>query len=433
MLRKLLTALLPADAGLQEKLFFVLNYSIPVFMGIYIFANPLPLASINEICFYISCAALLTLLIFRKTDFTLRTPLTMPFALFALWAILGLFFTLDLRNSLHDLRGHLLEYLIVFYLLVNFFKTRKRLEILSLIFIAGATVFAVGGVITYYLIEGHPFTDRMGYTFKEMHTAWIGYITISASILAVLHFHRYPSWLYKSLFGACFVINVAVTFLTQTRSSLIGLAAALVILCFANKKNLILFLVVALLLVFVPGMKSRIDERGFTKDIRSKMYRLTVEVIKDYPIAGIGFGMEIYGNPQLIPLDQYNLQLPPEHRQRKTLVASPHSTFLDIAVRTGLVGLMLFMYILLSAVWMLWKIFIRDSDDDLRSWAIYLFAGFTSFVLASIFADAMYGPRVVVFYTTLAMITILWNLAFQSRQTENVGQRGCKKRAINHV
>lgn len=410
MLRKLLTSLLPADTGFQEKLFFMLNYSIPVFMGIYIFANPLPLASINEICFYISCAALLTLLIFRKTDFTLRTPLTMPFALFALWAVLGLFFTLDLRNSLHDLRGHLLEYLIVFYLLINFFKTRKRLEILSFIFIAGATTFAIGGVIVYYMIEGHAFTERMGYTFKEMHTGFICFVTIFAAILAVFHFHHYPSWLYKSLFGACFVINVAVTFLTQTRSSLIGLAAALVILCFANKKNLILFLVVALLLVFVPGMKSRIDERGFTKDIRSKMYRLTVEVIKDYPIAGIGFGMEIYGNPKLVPLDQYNLQLPPEYRQRNTVVASPHSTFLDIAVRTGLVGLMLFMYILLSAVWMLWKTFKLDRENDWRSWAIYLLAGLTSFVLLSAFADAMYGPKAIVFYTILAMITILWNL-----------------------
>lgn len=417
MLKKLLTALPPGDKGIQEKFFIALNLFIPILMGIYIFANPLPVASINEICFYLSCAALITLLVFRKTDFTLRTPLTLPFALFFVWAVLGLFFTLDLRNSLHDLRGHLLEYLIVFYLLVNFFKTRKKLEILSLIFIAGATVFAVGGAIVYYMIEGHPFTDRMGFTFKEMHTAWIGYITIFAAILAVFHFHRYPSWLYKSLFGACFLINVAVTFLTQTRSSLIGLAVALVILCLANKKNLILFLVVALLLVFVPGMKSRIDKRGFTKDIRSKMYRLTLEVIKDHPITGIGFGMEIYGNPQLVPLDRYNLQLPPEHRQLNTIVASPHSSFLDIAVRTGLVGLMLFMYILLSAGWMLWKIFCRNRDDDLRSWVIYLFAGFTSFILSSIFADAMYGPRVVVFYTTLAMITILWNLAFQSRQT----------------
>ena len=418
MLKNYLASQLPPDATNQDKIFLALNILIPVLMGIYIFANPLPLASLNEICYYLSSAALITLLIFRKTDFTLLTPMTLPFALFSLWAVFGLLFALDLKNSIHDLRGLLLEFLIVFYLLVNFFPSKKHLEILSLLLIAGATVFSVGGWIQCYIIEGYPLTKRMGFSFKEMHTGFIGYITIFAAVLAVRHFHLSKSAVYKTLFGVCFLVNVAITILTQTRSSLIGLVAGLVILCFANKKNIALVLVLVALMFLMPGMKDRIEKQGFTKDIRSQMYRLSWEVIKDHPIVGIGFGIETYGNKNVISLEKYNNKLPPEYRQHRMfngqpiIISSTHSTILDIAVRMGIVGLIFFFYILLTAAGMLWIIFKRNKKDEyFRSWAIYLFAGLVSYFLPSIFADTTYGPRVVIFYTILAMITILWNLS----------------------
>src|SRR5450759_705996 len=70
-----------ANGGKSGIFFSVLNYSIPVFMGIYLFANPLPAAVVNEFCFYLSVSALILLLVFRKTTFTLRSPLTLPFIL----------------------------------------------------------------------------------------------------------------------------------------------------------------------------------------------------------------------------------------------------------------------------------------------------------------------------------------------------------------
>lgn len=414
MLKNFLVVHLLPNTGNKDKIFLALNFLIPIFMGIYIFANPLPLSSINEICFYLSFTALITLLFFQKTDFTLRSPLTLPFALFSLWAVLGLFFALDIKNTLHDLRGYLLEYLIVFYLLVNYFSTQKKLEILSLISIISATIFSIGAVISYYLIDGHPFSERLGLTFQVMPTSLIGYITIFAAILAVRHFHRYKTIAYKILFCVCFLVNIAATILTQTRSSLIGLFAGLAILCFANKKNLVLILTIILLVVFMPGMGNRIQQLGFTKDIRSKMNRLSLEIIKEHPIGGIGFGMETYGNKDLVSLETYNKRLPPEHQQQGVIISAPHNTFLDIAIRTGIVGLILFLYILLTAVWMLWKILRLNKDEYFRSWTMYLFAGFVSFVLPSFFADTTFGPRAVVFYSILAMISILWRLGSQA-------------------
>lgn len=401
------------DTGDKVEMFFrVLNFSIPLLMGAYIFLSPLPLSAGSEFCFYLSTATLILLLAFRKTAFTLRSPLTLPFVLFFLWAVFGLFFTLDFENTLHDLQSHLLKYLILFYLLVNYFNSQKRLETLSLLVIAGATVFSVGAIIQYYFIEGFPFYARLGVnTFRgSMQTDLIGFITIFSSILALHLFHKNKVEIYKILFFTCFLITTVTTLLTQSRGSLIGLCASFIILCFATKRNLIFVILAALLIFLMPGMSDRIKSEGFTKDNRIKMNYLTIGVIKNYPITGIGFGMEIYGNKKVLDLETLNKLLPLEYQQNETIIASPHNIILDIAVRTGVVGLVLFLYILFTSLSMLWKIFRLTKNDQYKLWAICLFAGLISFILPALFADAMFGSRAVIFYTMLAMITILWNI-----------------------
>jgi O-antigen ligase len=285
-------------------------------------------------------------------------------------------------------------------------------------------------MIIFYLIEGHSFSIRFGMTFKEMLTGFSCFITTFAAILSVFYFQKNKATKYKILFFSCFLINTLATLLTQTRSALIGIFAAFVILCFDNKKNVFFVIIPLLIILMVPGTKDRVAGLGFTNDIRSKMYRLSLEVIKEYPIAGIGFGMEIYGskvdllkfNEQLPPEYQQHFEVPPEYQKylelpeyqkykgRYIVVTSTHNSILDIAVRTGLVGLALFMFILFKATWVLWKTFRLTKNEYYKSWAIYLFASLVSFMLTAFFIDAMSGPRAIIFYTILAMIAILWNI-----------------------
>jgi hypothetical protein len=303
---------------------------------------------------------------------------------------------------------------------MNYFTSQKKLEIIFLIIIASATFFSLGAIIQYYLIEGFPFSARLGNsTFSgKMQTDLIGFITTISSILSTSLFHKNKTGTYKILFLTCFLITTATTLLTQSRGSLIGLGASFIILCFANKKNII-FVVLAVLLFFVtPGMNDRIKSEGFTKNIRIKINLLTLEVIKDHPFAGIGFGMEIYGNKDMVPLEKYNSKLPLEYQQQGQMIGSPHNTILDIAIRTGIVGLMLFIYILLTSLWMLWKTFRLTKNEHYRPLAIYLFASLTSFMLPALFTETMFGPSAIIFYTMLAMINILWNLVQNEKNVE---------------
>lgn len=109
-----------------------LHLTIPVLMGIVIFLNPFPFSTaLKEICFYGSLFFVLILVFFRKVQFSFQSPLTIPFVLFVLWVSIGLFFAIDAENSIHDFQTHLLKYIAFYYIVVNFFDSRKRLSALS--------------------------------------------------------------------------------------------------------------------------------------------------------------------------------------------------------------------------------------------------------------------------------------------------------------
>lgn len=395
----------------SERFFLLLNLLLPVFAGLYVFLTPMPFSSLTDAFFYLSVTALLILLFARKTSFTLRWPVTWPFALFFIWAVIGLFWALDLKNSIHDLRAHFIEYLIIFYLLVNYFNTPKKLEGLSSLLITSVAVLSLGSIIHYYFIEGYPFTDRLGYSFKHTHTNLIGFMNVVVLPLALYRLSASGTWKSRLIFSICIALLCLTALLTQSRAALIGLFAGIVIMCFENKKFLLFILPVVLVILILPGIHNRLAQHKFTEDIRSKINRLTVEIIKDHPVTGIGFGMQTYGKESAISLDQYNKRLPHTYQQEHRIYNSPHNSMLDIAMRTGLVGLALHFAIILTFLSMLWKTYRRGKDERIKSWVIALLACLTSSLIGSLFEDVTFGAPAVIQYAILAMIMIVWNIA----------------------
>jgi O-antigen ligase len=411
---------LSPDTNRAEKNFAILNLSIPILMGILILVNPLPLSAVTEMCFLLSLAALMIILFYQKTGVTLYSPLTLPIILFFIWAAFGLFFTPDIKNTFHDLRAHLLEYIIIFYLLVNYFGSRKKLEIISWIIIISATIFCIGAIIDFYFIKGFPFQERMGVlTFSQMLTDYVGFVTVFAITLALNNLLKNKKVFYRILLLLCFLILCAATLITQSRGSIIGLFSSLILLSFNNKKIMLLVVLSVLIILLLPGLKERFNYESLVHNERNRINRLTIEVIKEHPLTGIGFGMQIYGNKDkdIVDLEKLNSRLPVQYQQ-KEIIVSPHNMLLDITARTGIIGAVLFLYILLAAFLMLGKILRATDDQYFKSWAICLLAGFVSFLIPSLFADTTLGPPVVVFYTILAMITILWNLSQKDNKVQ---------------
>jgi O-antigen ligase len=136
-------------------------------------------------------------------------------------------------------------------------------------------------------------------------------------------------------------------------------------------------------------------------------------MVKDYPITGIGFGMQTYLDENL--LNKYNEKVPAKYRQQ-TPYQAPHNLLVDVAVRTGLVGFALFLYIIFKFLRVSWQIITSGKDDFVRHWGLCFLAAFVAVFIQGQFENTMSGPPAIILYTIFAMMVILWNI--QSQFTE---------------
>ena len=414
------TALELNEQNSREKIFKILNLSVPVLMGIFLFFVPFPhTTAIKEICFYLSIFIVILLIFLKNGSFSFKSPLTLPFALFVIWVFIGLFFALDKENSIHDFRAHLLKYLAIYYILINFFSSRKRLIILSWIIIISATIFSIGGLTYFYVILKNPISTRFGFSHM-MNIDLIGFITIFAMLLSLRQFKLDTNWYRRAILAVCLLGTFMATYLTMSRGSLIAAFIALIVFFIKRNRLLVVFLIIFSLIAVtsVPVLKSRLSFNAALKDIRVGINLTTLEIIKDYPITGIGFGMETYGYSDFIDLAKYNAKIPPQYQQ-KTIIRSPHNSFADVAVRTGVVGLALFFFIYFIFVRLGWRMILYGKDDFIRDWGVCIIAAFTGVFVQELFADGMFGPQAIVLYTIFAIMTILWQLNTETDSITN--------------
>jgi O-Antigen ligase len=403
------------DLNSKEKILYILNLSVPILTGIFLFFTPFPhTTAIKEICFYLSVFIVIPLIYFKKIDFFFRSPFTLPFALFVIWTFIGLFFALDKVNSLHDFWAHLLKYLATYYILINFINCRKRLIIFSWIIIISAAIFSIGGLIDFYFMDKFPLSARFGFS-QMMNIDLIGFVTIFAMLLSMNQFKLETKLYRKIILLVCFLGILMATCFTMSRGSILALFVALIVFFLKRHNLLFIFFIIFCVITAttVPELKARFSKSVILSDLRIGTNLRTLEIIKDYPITGIGFGMQTYGNNKFIDLKKYDSRIPSRY-QGGFLIGSPHNSLADVAVRTGLIGFLLFCWAYFIFFRLGWNIIRFGKDDFIRDWGICIMAAFISVVIQGLFADGMFGPQAIVLYTVFAFMDILWQFNTQS-------------------
>ncbi|MHB8221735.1 MAG: hypothetical protein ACYDHV_02655, partial [Desulfurivibrionaceae bacterium] len=160
------------------------------------------------------------LFLFRKIQFSFQTPLAFPGILFVIWCFFGLFFAVNLANSMHDFYAHLLKYVLLYFILINGFCSLKKLSVLSWILIASASSLFVWRLYYYYVKLGTPFAERFGACFTEVTTNLIGIIAVVSIVFSIHNISQAKGWLGRIFFASCLLPALAVIFLAQTRSVL---------------------------------------------------------------------------------------------------------------------------------------------------------------------------------------------------------------------
>ena len=364
----------------HKSVFTVLDYSVCILLSVFIFCTPFPhTTAITNISFYLAVLIALFLMIFNSGAYKFKTPLTYPLIIFSIWAVGSILWTLNVENTINDLRKHLLNYIAFYFLLINFFHSRKRLEILVWVVVLSSVIFSVLGMVYYYVIMGNAVQSvRFGFLMNnldnvstELPVNFIGILNITAILFCMRFFSQESFWYRRIAIILCTLPPFIATILTQSRGSFVALVIACVTLLLIKKRKLLpVFLVAIAFIIFLTPFKDRLDTSSLSE--RLKINYVTYKVWKDYPLKGIGFGMMTFNN--IAHKGGYVAGLPEKYKPME--VNTTHNWLLDITVRLGVIGLILFLTILFAFVKMCWTINRYSSDKGIKLWGVHIAIAF---------------------------------------------------------
>lgn len=371
-------------------------------LAAFLFFSPIPhTTSIKEFAYYLSLPLGLWLWVRKRFPApSLRHDAFLgPLLLFLAWACLGIPFALDRAGTLHDLYSHLLRYILLYMLLRAVISSRSRLETLAWVVVLAATAFAGGAMVHDYLLLGRPLSRRLAAEWAQCSPNLIGVSTLPPLFICLNRLRETAPGKGRLVSLACAAVLLSATLLTQSRGTLMALAAGGILFFPRTKRSLLLTSagvpVLLGLVVLLSPLRSRFTAvedpyETVSRNIRITIHLVTLEVIRDHPLLGIGFGNRTYGTH--LDWEDYNQRIPAAYRltpalreQYRDVINTPHNMFMNIAVRTGLVGLALFVMVLWRFGAEALRSILRERDPWRRNWGQTLGAGFLAFLVIGLF------------------------------------------------
>jgi O-antigen ligase len=302
----------------------------------------------------------------------------------------------------------------IYYMVINFFDSEKRIAAVAWIIIISTAIFAIKGEINYYVLAGNSLSGR----FIPVDGAPINssaIINLFAVFLSLFYLMRKNRWFIQIGLCICLAGTFMAVILSYSRAALLALIGATAVLVFLISKDkkkfiaiLILITVAVATLYGTSGQVRRLRPENLMNNWRLGIYYTSFEIAKDYPIAGVGFGMETF---KKYLWQEYNAKVPKKW-QKKDPFPTPHSFFFSILVRLGIVGIAIFGFIIFRA-FQISRLLLRCDKGDIRIWGSYLSVSFIGMLLAGLFGSILHGAAAYNFYIVLAMMTVFWRLTRQ--------------------
>lgn len=389
------------------------NYAenlIIFFLSAYVLVNPWPhTTTIQGICLYASVLLFVGVNSVRKINiFQLKTPLLVPTILFVVWVIIGLFSAVDKQNSMHDLYSHLFKYIILCVLFINIFNTRNKMELISWVIIFSVVSFILYSFFTFHVVNENDISVKffcnsqgMTYNLLSIPVFFAAFLVLCNSVTVTKAYSRLSILL---LLGPL----VSASVLTQARSAFLALAISSFIFMFFYKKILIpIVLIICAGILMVTPLKDRFS-RDVSTNLRLNHALLVLEVLKDYPVAGIGFGMETFGYS--LDLDSYKKKFEETYNVKyghEAVLIDPHNMYTDILVRTGIPGFTLYVFFVFSLFRMLWEVGL-SKDVFLRVWSLGLASSLVAYFIIGFFEPVFSHVHEFYFALMVSFTAILW-------------------------
>jgi len=405
--------------SIKDKLLKYFNWLIGVFLILFVFWSPISVTGAQTAVSFALLFWVLRMLTMRKVNLV-KSPLNIPIAAFLVAVAIGVIMAVDFRYSLK--RYMSLGWISIFFLTMNNIKDVNQFKRLIRILILITTIAGAYGIFQHLTrIDFFGNVKHLNLAFARSTGFFDGPATFGNYILLVLPVviglsyysktRREKSWLRLS----SLVILTAIIF-SYGRAVWMGLIVGLIFMGILRSKRLLLSIIAGIMIcsIFILAFPSSEFAQRVATTVKSKnpvgdrieFWEGSLRILRDYPITGVGWEgfRKVY--PRYRPSEE------------EKSVCNAHNNFVDVTVDSGLLGLGIFIWLLLTSYKVGFQIFKQLDDGYFKGISWGFLGSLTAFLIAGL-SQYNFGDSEVVmlFYFLLGMVMVIPRIAKGSTQS----------------
>jgi len=267
------------------------------------------------------------------------------------WASVTLLWARDLIAGRQSLVSYCIG-LILLFLIVQQVRTLRALDAIMRVLAMSGWIMLFSGALAV-AITGYQIGARLKIFDVNENTPVIYLVlTLPGVIWPVLRSSGTKRRLYMALSILFIIWTLIIVLLTGSRGGAISLVIMLLAFWFSKPLRpwgiaasaLVAFMLVGGAPILLASLSNRASE-GSSLGGRDLLWIASLQLITEHPLVGVGLGN---GPFELTP---YIAALTSDYDTRNALAS--HNPLLEVSVDTGLIGLLLYLSILVSALWQL--------------------------------------------------------------------------------
>lgn len=351
-----------------------------------------------------------------------NSPINIFILLFTFIISVNTITSIDPIGSLRDFSIHIVSISLIFTL-IHSKKTKKDIYLLSFVFVIAATLVSFYGIYQFLtgvamesgwvdMSQNSQINIRVFSTFENPNLL-AEYLLVTIPISIAFIFYCKNIWK-KLFFIASTGIMLLTIGLTYSRGGWLGLAIAITtFFLLISIKTLLLLIPFGMIgILYLPGsILQRLSTIGTLQDssnlYRFNLWNTSVNILKDFWISGIGTGYLPF--MKIFPL--YMSSMAPYHT---------HNTFLQIAIETGLIGLIVFIGLILALIKTSITIVLQSKSKFIKIFSAAYVSALLGLSMHGLVEHILYNPKIIMtFWFIIGMIVSLYIVNKESSKEGN--------------
>jgi len=362
-------------------------------------------ASIESIALLLPLLAWIIKLRYVPDAHFIKTPLNFPIMYWGIIVMLASIGSIAPAYSFYEFRSQFLKQIILFFIVINNIKTNKQILRIVYVLAVSACIFSIYGIHGYLNNTLTEYGRAKG-TFDSYSRSAM-YCMLVIPLVLTMSFHTKNKYTKLILILSALLTGILLV-LTFTRGPWIILFVILLVLLFRkSKKILTIFLAaLALLVLFYGPVTERVKftfeiKEGINRTLsgRLTLWQNSLQIIKKHPVLGVGYGPNIFRKMYLYP--EYKFYVTDTHGNFQQ--SDAHNLFLQIPIETGIIGLVVFMYLLVGCIKYTYNSYTNAKDHFKKDVLFAIFLTIIGFLVCSI-SGYFYEDRIgLMFWLYVAM------------------------------